>query len=82
METAWCPSNKHMHLLGLPCGVLSTQVKGLFTELEWQPFSSRIKGTPIYVNLDRRESKQFYQAAAVWEPKDSNVKVKFIPIYS
>lgn len=33
METAWYPSNKHIHLPGLPCGVLSTQVKGLsFTQ--------------------------------------------------
>lgn len=29
METTWCPSNKHIHLPGLPCGVLSTQVKNM-----------------------------------------------------
>ncbi|XP_070941675.1 protein PPP5D1-like [Macaca nemestrina] len=34
METAWYPSNKHIHLPGLPCGVLSTQGLTLSPRLE------------------------------------------------
>lgn len=74
METTWCPSNKHIHLLGLPCGVLSTQVKGFSIELEWQPLSSRMK-------ISEKVNNSANQAV-IWEPKNSNIGVKFSPISS